>query len=66
MPEVTPMKIFLTENIINKFPNKKFYINTYGNYNLSRDNVVVNKLNKKKLAVVATGWYFPLHFYIPY
>ena len=22
-----------------------------------------NNLNKKKLAVVATGWYFPLHFY---
>ena len=24
---------------------------------------MVNNLNKKKLAVVATGWYFPLHFY---
>lgn len=61
--EIMPMKTFLTEKIINKFPDKKFYINTYGNYNLSRDNVVVNNLNKKKLAVVATGWYFPLHFY---
>ena len=61
--ETIPMKTFLTENIINRFPNKKFYINTYGNYNLSGDNVVVNNLNKKKIAVVATGWYFPLHFY---
>ena len=24
---------------------------------------MVDNLNKKKLAVVATGWYFPLHFY---
>ena len=41
------MKLFLTENIINRFPNKKFYINTYGNYNPGGDNVVVNNLNKK-------------------
>ena len=42
--ERIPMKIFLTENIINKFPNKKFYINTYGNYNPNVDNVEVNTL----------------------
>ena len=61
--ETIPMKLFLTENMINRLPNKKFYINTYGNYDPKKDNVIVNHLNKKKLAVVATGWYFPLHFY---
>jgi hypothetical protein len=42
--ERIPMKIFLTENIIGKFPNKKFFISTYGNYNPNKDNVEVNIL----------------------
>ena len=61
--ERIPMKIFLTENIINKFPDKKFYINTYSDYNPSRDNVVINNLNKKKIAVIVSGWHYPLHLY---
>jgi hypothetical protein len=62
-PEIKPMKTFLTEKIINKFPDKKFYINTYGNYNPNGDNVMINNLNKKKIAVIVSGWHYPLHFY---
>ena len=39
-----PKKKSHSKKIINKFPDKKFYINTYGNYNPNADNVEVNKL----------------------
>ena len=42
--EKIPMKIFLTENIIGNFSDKKFFINTYGNYEPNNDNVEVNIL----------------------
>jgi hypothetical protein len=42
--ERIPMKIFLTENIIEKFPDKKFFISTYGSYKPNKDNVEVNIL----------------------
>tara|TARA_B100000287_G_scaffold342571_1_gene329312 strand:+ start:4038 stop:5579 length:1542 start_codon:yes stop_codon:yes gene_type:complete len=63
--ETEPMKQFLTNNLAEKLPNKRFNIYTFGNFNSYLDNLNVVKLSeeKRKLAVVAGGWHFPNHFY---
>ena len=63
--ETDAMKQFLTKNLAEKLPNKEFYIHTLSNFQSNLKNIHIIKISedKRKIAVVAGGWHFPVHFY---